>query len=152
MSFAMTLFVLTVLAMLAFSWAVIWSRKDTWVRHAVIPLTICLVPMIGFLAVNTLGWHRPVSLAWELEDDIEILAYKFVLDKAIYVYINQEGEPIAVSLPWSEQLAQKMQDAFEQNEEEGGAGVHLRFDQNALIEESTVYALPQEANPLKEGE
>lgn len=100
----------------AAAWLAVWSRSDTWGRSAAVVLFLAAMPTIGLAAVESLGWHRPISLAWDLDGgDYRVLAAKMVQDEAIYIYIDDETrmEPRPLLLPWDNDVANAIQRALD---------------------------------------
>jgi hypothetical protein len=49
------------------AWLAIWSRRDTWARPAAVVLFLAGMPTIALAAIESLGWHRPIELVWDLD-------------------------------------------------------------------------------------
>lgn len=96
----------------AAAWLAAWSRRDTWGRPAAVVLFLGGVPAVVGFGIESLGWHKPLSLAWDLKPgDHRVLAVKMVQDRAIYLYIDDPAriEPRPVILPWSNDAANRIQ-------------------------------------------
>lgn len=100
----------------AAAWLAVWSRRDTWGRTAAMFLFLAAMPTIGLAAVESLGWHRPIQLVWDLDQgDYRVLAAKMVQDEAIYIYVDDESrvEPRPLLLPWDNATANAIQRALD---------------------------------------
>ncbi len=71
-------------------------------------------------AFELLGKPKPVSLVFHDLKGSTILAYTFVEGKSIYLWIDLNGAPMTLVLPWSTEDAQDIQDAMERAGKIGG--------------------------------
>lgn len=127
----------------------IWSRQDTKGRSAAIALFLISIPAIFGLFSQTLGNPRPYT--WEQlktfkNVDYLILGYKIDYEKAIYIYLNREGEPLSLVLEWNQETAQELQDVMKEVGPEGrGIMTIPRKFEHSLDENSPQFhALPQQ--------
>lgn len=149
MTYVVTLFFILFAINIILAWSLIWARRDTWLRHMAVPYVLATLPVFAFVAIETLGRHKPSEVAWrELYNrKAEVLAYKLVPESAIYVYLDiGEAEPRAISLPWSAETARKLAQAMS----EDGNGATVQGDQNWMMGTFVEHAPPPEPLPPKE--
>ena len=129
-SFIMFCGILLLFAM--YTHAVIWSRQETRVRGLAVLGFVMLLGALGPASLETLGWHRPHWAAVRLDGDVVVLSFKLVRGEAIYLYVDAgPGQPRAISLPWSDEQAQKMQDKERESLARGRKGkFKMRFTFN----------------------
>ncbi len=127
------------------TWATIWSRREIWIRTAAINVFLVSVLLIPLGGLNVLGWHRPARFG--PDDKMMVLAYKLVRDEAIYLYVDRDGEPISLVLPWSDKDAEDLTRAGRRAREEGDK--EGRFMYERLAGERQFYAPPQLPLPEK---
>jgi hypothetical protein len=130
------------------AWAVIWSRRDTHVRHLAVLGLVLALPALVPLALETSGWHRPEWAAWRLSGDYKVLAYKAVWGEGIYLYLDSPGEPRPISLPWSIRTIHRIQEADQLSRKRGNKRGGFRFRiNNASPNDYQFRSLPQKDNP-----
>ncbi len=121
---------LTIFFMIVFSGVLSWSifgMSKVWWKQKLSALCLMLfVVATIFTGANLLGQPKPIIYSL---NDIkgEILAYSAVENKAIWLWViddSSEDEPTYYSMPWSEEDAKKLREAFE-NMSPGGT---LRLD------------------------
>jgi hypothetical protein len=130
----------------AAAWIAIWSRRDTWGRHAAVLVFIIGLPAIAAAGVESLGWHRPLKLSWDLEPgDHRVLAVKMVQDRAIYIYLDdgQREEPRPIVMPWSNQAANRIQGLIEEGGPEANGQFMMRYEPSLDVAEQQFHPLPQ---------
>jgi len=136
-----------------YTWAVIWSRQETRVRGLAVLGFVMLLGALGPASLETLGWHRPYWAAVRLDGDVVVLSFKLVRDEAIYLYVDAgPGQPRAISLPWSDDQAAKMQDKRRESYRKGRKGrFKMRFNYNIWSPKSPVFVTPppERVRPLK---
>jgi hypothetical protein len=71
-------------------------------------------------AFELLGKPKPVSLEFRDLKGSTILAYTLVENVAIYLWIDRDGQPMTIVLPWSTEDAQNVQDAVQGAAKMGG--------------------------------
>lgn len=135
--------------------ATVWSRRGTWARPAAIVILFITLPLFAAAYVESMGFHRPINLAWGLKKaEIQIIGIKLVQDKAIYLYADDPSreEPRPLSLPWSNEVADKLAKLADQSQQEGGDGTFMfRFDPSLDVNANQFHPMPQQkAMPPKE--
>ena len=133
--------------------AVIWSRRETRVRGLAVLGFVMLLGALGPASLETLGWHRPHWAAVRLDGDVVVLSFKLVRDEAIYLYLDAgPGQPRAISLPWSDKQAERMQTKRKESEREGRKGrfkMRFGFDFWSPQTPEFVTPPPERLRPLK---
>jgi hypothetical protein len=136
-----------------YTWATIWSRRETRVRGLAVLGFIVILGALGPASLETLGWHRPHWAAVRLDGDVVVLSFKLVRGEAIYLYIDAgPGQPRAISLPWSDKQAEKMQEKRKESERKGRKGkfrMRFIFDLWSPKSPEFVNPPPERARPPK---
>ncbi len=129
MGIALLIFTSVAVCFALYTWGIIWSRQETRIRGLAVLGFVLLLGALGPASVETLGWHRPHWAAVRLDGDVVVLSFKLVRDEAIYLYLDAgPSEPRAISLPWSDEEAAKMQEKRRQSIRAGFKGqFKLRF-------------------------
>lgn len=96
---------------------IVWSRRETALRGLVMVAFFVVLVGAAFNTLVTLGHHRPVSyeaLRMGYRGDLRaiLLGHKMIEGKAIYLYLDRPGEPLAIELPWSDRTAEQLQEAL----------------------------------------
>ncbi len=86
--------------------------KGRWKIAAVLTF-IALTGTVFAGSFELLGRPKPISLEFHDLKGSTILAYTLVEGEAIFLWIDRNGEPLTIVLPWSTQSAQEVQDAVE---------------------------------------
>ena len=128
----------------------VWSRKDTWMRGTVIVMCLLSLPVLAYTSIEMLGWHKPIEYAWRLDDEVRVRDAKLVEDEAIYLYVEQVGEPRAISLDWDQELADQITQAGRASRDNGEQGFMLMFDRSLDVEGMN-HPLPQPIVPAPKG-
>ena len=137
------------LAILAVQAPGVLSRKVT-----ALGLAVALLPM-GYLAFSELlGRAKPMALEWWLAEAAEATVLGSLLHEHesihLWLLLDDADEPRSFVLPWDQVLAEALQEALEQAEENGtGVRMRLPFERSWDRREPQVYALPQPALPMK---
>lgn len=124
----------------------IWSRRDTWGRSAAMALFLGGVPLVAAAGVESLGWHKPLFLAWDLEPgDYRVLAVKMVQDRAIYLYLDDPGrmEPRPIVMPWSNDAANRIQKLVDEAGPENQGQFMMRYERSLDVQGPQFHPLPQ---------
>jgi hypothetical protein len=90
-------------------WLTIWSRNPGWQRHLAVVLCLVSIPIVGAAALSALSWPRPMWAMYGLHGNLHILKAKLIQDVGIYIWIDRDGEPQSVKLPWDNEMADKLQ-------------------------------------------
>jgi hypothetical protein len=96
--------------------------KGRWKVLAVLTFTALTVTLFPG-AFELLGHAKPIAWEWHKLKGSRIYGYVLVENRAIYLWLDRNGEPVAYVLPWSITDAQEVQDAIEGAGRLGGAAV-----------------------------
>lgn len=131
------------------AWLAIWSRRADRMRHAAVALFVLGLPVLAWASLESLSWSRPLWAMWGLSGEYRVLAAKMIEGEAIYAYIDTDGEPRSVKLPWDNRTAEKLQGLFSDPANQGQA--MMRFEFSWDTSPPQFYPLPQPpALPEKE--
>jgi len=136
----------------ALALAAIWSRRGTFMRGMGVLVFFISAPVVGLSAAVGLGWAVPVIpyITAPGGDDYRMLGVKMVQGVAIYVLLDIPGEPRLYSIPWDQDMADKIQDMLDDPDSAGVAVTipyEFSWDQNT----PQFWPLPQPpAMPPKE--
>ena len=147
MGYAVWLTLAVVALFAAAAWLAIWSRRDTWARPAAVVLFLAAMPTIAMAAVESLGWHRPIAFAWDLDQgDYRVLAAKMVQDKAIYIYIDDDKrvEPRPLLLPWDNDTANAIQRALDGAPDGSEGEFMMTYEPSIDVTDQQFHAVPPE--------
>lgn len=146
-----------VAAVLAFILAThgIWAPRRLGVKISAVITTALFLPLAYAATLTLLSKPKPVHLEWWLAqaDEATVLGSSMREGDGIYLWLQMAEliEPRAYVLPWSQELAQELQEALREAEENGGAvQMRLPFEPSLDNRDPKFYALPQPALPPKE--
>ncbi|OCP19376.1 MULTISPECIES: hypothetical protein [unclassified Ensifer] len=128
------------------AWLAIWSRRDTWGRLLTVLLFIVGLPAIAIVAVESLGWHKPLALVWDFQPgEHRVLAAKLVQDEAIYLYIDDpiRSEPRPIILPWSNDMANRIQKLQDEANPDANGQFIMRYEPSLDTHAPQFHPLPQ---------
>lgn len=132
----------------------IWAPRRLWVRLAALLTAALFIPLAYASAASLLSRPKPTSLEWmrAQAEEAAVLGSSIREGVAIYVWLQMPDstEPRAYTLPWSQDLAQQLQDARNEAEKQGtGLQMRLPFEKSWDHREPKFYALPQPQLPQK---
>lgn len=138
------------IASMAVWWAPGWRR-----RAVVLALVTAILALHHLALAELLSRPKPVRLAWfeNRADEAEVLRGVIREGQAIYLWLRLPGvdEPRSYALPWDRGLAEQLQKALMEAEENGtGVKMRLPFEPSWDNREPKFYALPQPALPPKD--
>lgn len=124
-------------------YALVCLRTDGWRRYAGPGLLLVIAASAGLLYSQSLGKPRPLALNFNIEE-ARVQSILYDEPTAIYLWVIPSGtkEPVAVTLPWTDDMAQQVR----RSEANGGP---LMFDGSAGETEKVVHPMPIEALPPK---
>ncbi|MEE9299739.1 MAG: hypothetical protein V3V17_01295 [Alphaproteobacteria bacterium] len=133
----------------------IWSRRRLWVKLAAVVATMFFIPAAYAGYVGLLSKPKPVEFEWaqRTTEEATVLGATIREGKGIYLWLQMSGlaEPRSYVLPWDIDLAQELQEAMREAQENGsGLMMRLPFEPSLDEEEAKFYALPQPALPPKD--
>lgn len=126
-----------------------------WKQRYVLALA-CLAGAVpaAFFAV-TEGLSRPLPVEWTiLSGETEVLEAAFDRGETIFLWTRQVGKPPRYyTIEWDEELAEQLQDAMKEAEE-NGTSVMMGWPEEPSMElrDPMFHALPQPALPPKRAE
>lgn len=149
--FALALAVAAALASIA-----IGAPRKTWVRVTAFGIALLFLPIGYGTFAALLSRPKPVDLEWarQASHEATVLGATIAEDEAIYLWLQFSDlkEPRAYVLPWSRELAQELQEAMREAEQnDTGVVMNLPFEPSFDSREPRFYALPQPALPPKDG-
>jgi hypothetical protein len=149
------LFAVTVLLAAGLATVCIWAPRRLAAKLAALVLAFAFMPTAYAAMINLLSKPKPVQLEWWLAHAAEatVLGSSLQEDQAIYLWLQVDGtaEPRAYVLPWDQRLAEQLQHAArEAQEQQSGVRMKLPFEPSLDNREPRFYALPQPALPPKD--
>lgn len=132
----------------------IWSPRRLPVKLGAL-VTSCLFLPVAYAALSDLlSKPKPVALEWlnSQTEEATVLGSTMREGKGIYLWLQMANieEPRSYVMPWSQEMAQQLQDAMEEaQEQESGVRMRLPFEESLDNENPKFYALPQPAMPDK---
>ena len=133
----------------------IWAPRRLWLKLTALGAATLFLP-IGYLSLaHLLSLPKPVALEWWLTNaaSATVLGSTMRENEAIYVWLQLEqvAEPRAYALPWNRDLAEQLQTA-QREADENGSHVRMRlpFEPSLDDREPKFYALPQPPLPPKD--
>jgi hypothetical protein len=147
--FAATVLLATLLANIG-----IWAPRRLWIRMSALLTAALFIPLAYASAASLLSRPKPASLEWVRGQAAEatVIGSSIREGVAIYVWLQMPDspEPRAYTIPWSQNLAQQLQDARAEAESQGtGLQMRLPFEKSWDTREPKFYALPQPQLPQK---
>jgi len=127
-------------------------RARVWQQVLSVGLFLLLIAVVYGGGAELLGRPKPVRLEWRQAADADVLGARAIENQAIYVWLSfqDNAEPRAYVLPWSQRAAEQLQTAQQTAGEQGtGIKVKLPFGSLADSDEHRFYAMPQMPLPPK---
>ena len=133
----------------------IWSRHRSWIRAGALAAAFLFLPLAYASYASLLSKPKPVSLEWWLDgaDEATVLSSSIREDVGIFLWLQlaEASEPRAYVLPWNRDLAEQLQSAAREAEEQDGQlQMRLPFEPSLDELEPKFYAMPQPALPPKD--
>src|SRR3990167_9002013 len=129
------------------AWLAIWSRRATPARHVSMGVLLLGLTAIAVVAVEAMGFPKPLAWAWQMNGEARVIGFKLVQDEAIYLYVDHgAGAPRSYSMPWSNSTASKLQELFDKGE---NGEFMLKFEPSwERRDPPEFYPLPQPIIPM----
>ncbi|MEM8948856.1 MAG: hypothetical protein AAGC99_05935 [Pseudomonadota bacterium] len=148
--FMMTAVLAGLLAMIS-----VWSRHRSWIRAGALAVAALFMPLAYVSYAALLSKPKPVALEWWLGEagEATVLSSSIQEDVGIFLWLQlaEVSEPRAYVLPWSRDLAEQLQEAAREAEEQNGQlQMRLPFEPSLDELEPKFYAMPQPAMPPKD--
>jgi len=133
----------------------IWSRHRSWIRVSALGVAILFLPLAYASFAALLSKPKPVALEWWLgeADQATVLSSSIQEDVGIFLWLQlaETTEPRAYVLPWNRDLAEQLQAAAREAEEQNGQlQMRLPFEPSLDELEPKFYAMPQPSAPPKD--
>lgn len=133
----------------------IWSRHRPWIRAGALAVALLFLPLAYASYASLLSKPKPVALEWWLGEagEATVLSSSLKEDVGIFLWLKlaEVDEPRAYVLPWSRDLAEQLQAAAREAEEQNGQlQMRLPFEPSLDELEPKFYAMPQPAMPPKD--
>lgn len=133
----------------------IWSRHRSWIRAGAIATAILFLPLAYASYASLLSKPKPVALEWWLGEANEatVLSSSIQEEVGIFLWLQlaEIAEPRAYVIPWNRDLAEQLQEASREAEEQDGQlQMRLPFEPSLDELEPKFYAMPQPALPPKD--
>ena len=150
--YVFAVFVLLAAALAALS---VWSRRRLWIKLMGVLAAVLFIPVAYASMIGLLSRPKPVDLEWAQTrlPEATVLGATIEQGRGIYLWLKLDDvvEPRAYVLPWDMALAQQLQNAMREAEENGtGLRMRLPFENSLDMREPKFYALPQPALPPKD--
>ncbi len=134
----------------------IWAPRRLTIKAVAVAAAVGMMPL-GYAAMAALlSRPKPVKLEWWLNgaNEATVLGSTMREGQGIYIYLQLDStsEPRSYVLPWDRQLAEELQQALQEAEDNQSAvQMRLPFEPSYDDREPKFYALPQPALPPKNG-
>jgi hypothetical protein len=149
------LFMTTAIVAGALAMISIWSRHRLWVKASAIGAAILFLPLAYASFASLLSKPKPVDLEWWMgeAEEATVLGSSIQEGEGIFLWLQlaEAAEPRAYVLPWNRDLAEQLQKAAEEAEEQNGQlQMRLPFEPSLDELDPKFYAMPQPALPPKD--
>ncbi|NJO37479.1 MAG: hypothetical protein HC871_07500 [Rhizobiales bacterium] len=133
----------------------VWSRHRSWIRAGALGVAVLFLPLAYVSYATLLSKPKPVALEWWLDaaDEATVLSSSIQEEVGIFLWLQlaEVSEPRAYVLPWNRELAEQLQRAAREAEEQNGQlQMRLPFEPSLDDLEPKFYAMPQPALPPKD--
>ena len=133
----------------------VWSRHRSWIRAGALAVAALFMPLAYVSYAALLSKPKPVALEWWLGEagEATVLSSSIQEDVGIFLWLQlaEVSEPRAYVVPWSRDLAEQLQEAAREAEEQNGQlQMRLPFEPSLDELEPKFYAMPQPALPPKD--
>ena len=133
----------------------VWAPRRLWIKASALGATLLFMPAAYAAMMQLLSMPKPATFEWwhGQADEATVLGSSMQEEEGIYLWLQLPDvpEPRAYVLPWSRELAEQLQTA-QREAEENRSGVQMRlpFEPSLDDREPKFYALPQPALPPKD--
>jgi hypothetical protein len=133
----------------------IWAPRRLWLKLTALGAAALFLP-VGYLSLaHLLSLPKPVALEWWLgkAPSATVLGFTMRENEAIYLWLqlDEVPEPRAYALPWNRDLAEQLQTAQrEADQNQSQVQMRLPFEPSLDDREPKFYAMPQPALPPKD--
>ena len=149
------LFALAVILAAALASIAIWAPRRLLVRAGALACAVLFMPLAYAGFSDLLSRPKPVGLEWwqAKADEATVLSAQLREPESLYLWLQLSGEPEprAYRMPWTQDMAEQLQQALEEAEKNGTqARMRLPFEPSLEQRERKFYAPPQPALPPKD--
>ncbi len=133
----------------------VWAPRRLWIKAFALGATMLFIPAAYASMMQLLSMPKPATFEWwhGQAGEATVLGSSMQEEEGIYLWLQLPDvpEPRAYVLPWSRELAEQLQTA-QREAEENRSGVQMRlpFEPSLDDREQKFYALPQPALPPKD--
>jgi hypothetical protein len=133
----------------------VWAPRRLWIKACALGATMLFIPAAYASMMQLLSMPKPASYEWWHGEagEATVLGSSMQEEEGIYLWLQLPDvpEPRAYVLPWSRELAEQLQTA-QREAEQNRSGVQMRlpFEPSLDDREQKFYALPQPALPPKD--
>ena len=133
----------------------VWAPRRLWIKAFALGATMLFIPAAYASIMQLLSMPKPATFEWwhGQAGEATVLGSSMQEEEGIYLWLQLPDvpEPRAYVLPWSRELAEQLQTA-QREAEENRSGVQMRlpFEPSLDDREQKFYALPQPALPPKD--
>ena len=133
----------------------VWAPRAVATKIAATLMFLAFVPVSYAALVELTSRPKRVDLEWwgRGEKDAVVIANVMVEGKAIYLWLERPGSrvPRAYELPWSKRLAEQLQTATRDAEQQGTeVAMRMPFERSLDPSEQLFYAVPQQPDDGKD--
>ena len=135
----------------------VWAPRRLWIKVCALGATLLFIPTAYASMMQLLSMPKPATYEWwhGQAGEATVLGSSMQENEGIYLWLQlpEVPEPRAYVLPWNRELAEQLQTA-QREAEENRSGVQMRlpFEPSLDDREQKFYALPQPALPPKDGD
>jgi hypothetical protein len=133
----------------------VWAPRRLWIKVCALAATLLFIPTAYASMLQLLSMPKPATYEWwhSQAGEATVLGSSMQENEGIYLWLQlpEVPEPRAYVLPWSRELAEQLQTA-QREAEQNRSGVQMRlpFEPSLDDREQKFYALPQPALPPKD--
>ena len=133
----------------------VWTQRATWLKAVALATGALLIP-VGYAGyLDLLSQPKPVSFEWtkRTTEIATVLGSIIREEQGMYLWLQIDGidEPRSYVLPWDRELAEELQTAQREAEENGSdLRMTMPFEPSWDDREQKFYAMPQPAMPPKD--
>jgi hypothetical protein len=133
----------------------VWAPRRLWIKACALAATLLFIPTAYASMMQLLSMPKPATYEWwhGQADEATVLGSSMQENEGIYLWLQLPDvpEPRAYVLPWSRDLAEQLQTA-QREAEENRSGVQMRLPFEPSLDDRApkFYALPQPALPPKD--
>jgi hypothetical protein len=133
----------------------VWAPRRLWIKVCALAAATLFMPAAYVALMQLLSMPKPVTFEWwhGQADEATVLGTSMQEEQGIYLWLQLPDvpEPRAYVLPWRRDLAEQLQTALREAEQNGsGVQMRLPFEPTLDDREPKFYALPQPTLPPKD--